>query len=80
MRAFPRADSNLSVTADAWNQRDDARNWSCTLGSWGSFVVSSFFSLYFYFLFPFFFFFDGEVESALTAECAMKLIENSDGE
>lgn len=39
-----------------------------------------FFPLYFYFLFPFFFFFDGEVESALTAECAMKLIENSDGE
>lgn len=79
MRAFPRADSNLSVTADAWNQRDDARNWSCTLGSWGSFVVSSFFPSIFIFFFLFFFF-DGEVESALTAECAMKLIENSDGE
>lgn len=34
----------------------------------------------FLFSFSFFFFFDGEVESALTAECAMKLIENSDGE
>lgn len=44
--------------------------------------VRSLYLLFFpLFLFSFsFFFFDGEVESALTAECAMKLIENSDGE
>lgn len=79
MRAFPRADSNLSVTADAWNQRDDARNWSCTLGSWGSFVVSSFFSPLFLFSFSFFFRRRGG-KCIDGAECAMKLIENSDGE